>query len=223
MKIRFIRAPQRYNQAPFFDYARFASQSSTMDRLRDSLLALGLPGVFLVALLDSAGIPLPGGVDLLIMLLAWQEPSLFLVTAATAATGSTLGCLVLYRLGRTGGSKAVSRLDPDKRRWVADKVRDNDTAALAVAVLAPPPFPTKIFMLVAGLVGMPWSRFVLAVFVGRMVRYTAEAYLAVRLGDRAIETLERNYPVIGACLVGGVVIYLVLKRFQRKSTSNAAG
>ena len=194
-----------------------------MDRLRDSLLALGLPGVFLVALLDSAGIPLPGGVDLLIMLLAWQEPSLFLVTAATAATGSTLGCLVLYRLGRTGGSKAVSRLDPDKRRWVADKVRDNDTAALAVAVLAPPPFPTKIFMLVAGLVGMPWSRFVLAVFVGRMVRYTAEAYLAVRLGDRAIETLERNYPVIGACLVGGIAIYLVLKRLQRRPTSNAAG
>ena len=194
-----------------------------MDRLRDSLLALGLPGVFLVALLDSAGMPLPGGVDLLIMLLAWQEPSLFLVTAATAATGSTLGCLVLYRLGRTGGSKAVSRLDPDKRRWVVDKVRDNDTAAVAVAVLAPPPFPTKIFMLVAGLVGMPWSRFALAVFVGRMVRFTAEAYLAVRLGDRAIETLERNYPVIGACLVGGIVIYLVLKRFQRRPTSNAAG
>ena len=31
-----------------------------MDGLRDTLLALGLPGLFLIALLDSAGVPLPG-------------------------------------------------------------------------------------------------------------------------------------------------------------------
>ena len=40
-----------------------------MDALRDSLLPLGLPGLFLIAVLDSAGIPLPGGVDIVLMLL----------------------------------------------------------------------------------------------------------------------------------------------------------
>ena len=66
-----------------------------MDGLRDTLLVLGLPGLFLIALLDSAGVPLPGGVDIILLLLAWQQPSLFLVIALTAAVGSTLGCLVL--------------------------------------------------------------------------------------------------------------------------------
>ena len=194
-----------------------------MDRFRDSLLALGLPGLFLIALLDSAGIPLPGGVDLVLMLLAWQEPSLFIRIALTAAVGSTLGCLVLYRLGLTGGGRAVRRLDPNKRQWVTEKVRDNDVAAMMLAVLAPPPFPTKIFMLVAGLVGMSWSRFTVAVFIGRMMRFTGEAYLAVRLGDRAFETLERNYPVVGVCLVGGIILYLVMRRLQRRPPTTAAG
>ena len=49
-----------------------------MDALRDSLLTLGLPGLFLIAMFDSAGIPLPGGVDIVLMLLAWQQPSFFL-------------------------------------------------------------------------------------------------------------------------------------------------
>ena len=191
-----------------------------MNRFSDSLLALGLPGLFLIALIDSAGIPLPGGVDIVIMLLAWQQPSIFILVALMAATGSTIGCLCLYRLGRTGGDRAISRLDPDKCRWVTEKVRDNDTVAMMIAVLAPPPFPTKIFMLVAGLVGMSWSRFTVAVFTGRMIRFTGEAYLAVQLGDRAFETLERNYPMIGVGLVIGVILYIVARLIQGRLTTN---
>ena len=59
-----------------------------MDRFRDTLLALGLPGLFLIAVLDSAGLPLPGGVDIVLMLLAWQQPALFVVIALAAAARS---------------------------------------------------------------------------------------------------------------------------------------
>ena len=187
-----------------------------MDRLRDTLLALGVPGLFLIALLDSAGVPLPGGVDIVLMLLSWQQPSLVVAIALVAAVGSTLGCLILYRVGRTGGEVALRRLDPEKRRWVTEKIRENDTMAVLVAVLAPPPLPTKIFILVAGFVEMPWLRFVAAVFTGRMIRFGGEAYLAVRLGDQALETLQRNYPLIGAGLAGGVVVYLVAKWLRRR-------
>ena len=188
-----------------------------MDAFRDTLLALGVPGLFLIALLDSAGVPLPGGVDIVLMLLSWQQPSLFILFALTASVGSTLGCFVLYRVGRTGGEMA-GRLDPEKRRWVTEKVLENDILAMMVAVLAPPPLPTKVFMLVAGFVGMPWQRFVAAVFAGRMIRFGGEAYLAVRLGDRALETLQQYYPLIGAVLAGAVAVYLVVKwsRKQRE-------
>ncbi len=187
-----------------------------MDAFRDSLLALGVPGLFLIALLDSAGVPLPGGVDIVLMLLSWQHPSLFVVIALTAVVGSTIGCLILYRVGRTGGEVALGRLDPEKRRWVTEKIRENDTMAVLVAVLAPPPLPTKIFTLVAGCVGMPWPRFAMAVFAGRMIRFGGEAYLAVRLGDQALETLRRYYPLIGAGLAVGVVVYLVVKRLRKR-------
>lgn len=193
-----------------------------MDGLRDSLLALGIPGLFLIAFLDSAGVPLPGGVDVVVLLLAWQQPSLFVWIALAASTGSTLGCLVLYRIGRTGGDRAVRRLDPGKREWVTRKVRENDVFAMLVAVLAPPPFPAKVFMLVAGIVGMSWIRFAGAIFVGRMIRFTGEAYLAVRLGDRAVETLQEHYPTIGAALALAVILYLGVKRFRKRRRLPAA-
>ena len=194
-----------------------------MDRLRDTLLALGLPGLFLIALIDSAGLPLSGGVDIVLMLLSWQQPSLFVVVALIASVGSTIGCFVLYRIGRTGGEVAMRRLDPKKRDWVTAKVRENDILAMVVAVLAPPPLPTKIFMLVAGFVGMPWTRFVAAVFTGRMIRFCGEAYLAVRLGDRAFETLQGHYRLIAAGLATGVIVYVVVKWLRKRRTLEAAG
>lgn len=194
-----------------------------MDGLRNSLLALGLPGLFLIAVLDSAGIPLPGGVDIVLMLLSWQQPRLFLLVALTASVGSTIGCLVLYRLGRTGGELAVRRLDPKKREWVIAKLRENDILAMMVAVLAPPPFPTKVFMLVAGFVGMSWPRFVTAVFAGRMIRFSGEAYLAVRLGDQALETLQRQYPTIGAVLVFAVALYFAVRWLRHRRALSATG
>lgn len=194
-----------------------------MDGFLDSLLALGLPGLFLIALLDSVGVPIPGGVDIVLMLLSWQQPSLFVVIALTAVVGSTIGCLVLYRVGCTGGEVAMRRLDSEKRRWVTEKVRENELLAILVAVMAPPPFPTKVFILVAGFVGMSWPRFAAAVFLGRMIRYWSEAYLAVRLGDAAFETLQRYYPFIGAGLTVGVVGYLVVKWLRKRRSLDANG
>ena len=194
-----------------------------MDGFRDSLLALGVPGLFLIALLDSAGIPLPGGVDVVLLLLVWRQPSLFLLAALAAAVGSTLGCLVLYRVGRTGGDRAVRRMDPEKRRRVTQRVRDNDVAALLVAVLAPPPFPTKVFMLAAGVVGVSWPRFVGAVFAGRLIRFAGEAYLAVRLGDRAVDALQQHYPAIGAGLALSVLLYFAVKWVRKRRLLQGAG
>ena len=192
-----------------------------MDGLRDTLLALGLPGLFLIALLDSAGVPLPGGVDIVLLLLAWQQPSRAFLIALVATVGSTLGCLVLYRVGLKGGEVAMRRLDPSKREWVTAKVRENDVLAILVAVLAPPPLPTKVFMLVAGCVRMPWPRFVLAVFGGRLVRYGGEAYLAVRLGDQALATLQSHYPTIGGVLALAVIAYVGFRWLRKRRAADA--
>jgi membrane protein YqaA with SNARE-associated domain len=181
-----------------------------METLRDSLLALGLPGLFLVALLDSL-VPLPGGVDAIVMLLAWKRPELCVVVALVAALGSSLGGWILFRIAHQGGSIALRRFDARKHRWVSERVRRNGALAIVVAVLAPPPLPTKVFIIVAGLVGMDWRRFVAAVFLGRLARYLGEAYLAVRVGDRAAEVLRANSHVVALAL-GLLVLGVLLGR-----------
>lgn len=183
-----------------------------MDSVKEYLLAFGLPGLFAIAFLDSAGVPLPGGVDLVVMLLSWQRPELFILIALVAAVGSAAGCWVLYRLARVGGDAMLARFPKEKQEWVTEKVRRNDILAVSVAMLGPPPFPTKLFILVAGVVRMDWRRFVGAVFCGRLVRYLGEAYLAVRLGDRAMATLQDNYLTIAIALVAMVVVVLVGRR-----------
>jgi len=183
-----------------------------VDSVKEYLLAFGLPGLFAIAFLDSAGVPLPGGVDLVIMLLSWQRPSLFALVALVAAVGSTAGCLVLYRIARVGGDAMLARFPKEKQEWVTEKVHRNDILAVTVAMLGPPPFPTKLFILVAGAARMDWRRFVAAVFFGRFVRYLGEAYLAVRLGDHAMAALQENYLTIAVALAATVVVFLVGRR-----------
>jgi membrane protein YqaA with SNARE-associated domain len=133
-----------------------------------------------------------------------------------AALGSVLGssCSTIAERG-----DAMSRFPADKQEWVKEKVRRNDTLAVLVAMLGPPPFPTKLFILVAGVVRMDWRWFVAAVFAGRLVRFLGEAYLAVKLGDRAADTLKDHYPSIAVTLAAAVVLFLLVRRFMGRGAT----
>ncbi len=123
-----------------------------MESLRSYLLAFGIPGLFVIAFIDSAGIPLPGGVDLVVMLLAWQRPEFFVPVVFVAAIGSTTGCWMLYRLSNAAGKKTLKRFSSSKQELVIEKLKRNDILAMFVAMLGPPPFPTKLFILIAGVI-----------------------------------------------------------------------
>ena len=196
------------------------SVAMILETLKNKLLTLGIPGLFLISFLDSAGVPLPGGADLVVMLLSWQRPAHLFLIAVVAALGSVLGSLVLYHIARTKGDAMMSRFPKDKQDRVKEKFRRNDILALLVAMLGPPPLPTKFFVLVAGVVRMDWRRFVAAVFAGRLIRFLGEAYLAVKLGDRAAETLKEHYPSIAGALAAAVVLYLLLRRFVQRGPRN---
>ena len=183
-----------------------------MGSLRDALLALGWPGLVAIAVLDSSGVPLPGGVDLVVMLLSAQQPALFPLAALLAAGGSTAGCWVLYRVGRRGGRAVLARVSERRRDRVHRAVRRNDVLAVSAAMLGPPPFPTKVFVLMAGVVAMDARRFVASVFAGRLVRYGALGWLAARFGDRAGELLEAHSATIGLGLVAALLLVVLARR-----------
>jgi membrane protein DedA with SNARE-associated domain len=192
-----------------------------MKTLSDLLLAWGLPGLCLIALLDSAGVAMPGGPDAVVMLLSWRRPSLALAVVLVATLGSTGGNWILYQVGRKGGDLALKRFGPSRRTRVADKLRRNDILTIAVATLVPPPLPTKIFILLAGAFEMRMRRFLLAAFGGRLVRYSVEAYLGLRFGDDAAAIAARHRGTLALVLAAVVVGFVIVRRLRSRRRATA--
>jgi membrane protein YqaA with SNARE-associated domain len=187
-----------------------------MARLKDFLLAFGIPGLLLIAFLDSAAVPMAGGPDAVVMLLAWQSPARAAWIVLAAAVGSMLGCLVLQQIGRRGGDLALARFSAAKRERVKRMLARNDLWAVLLAVLGPPPFPTKVLILAAGVIRMNRIRFALGVFFGRCVRYGGEAYLGIRFGEQAAAVLKQQYPAIAAVLAAFVALWVAAHYFRRR-------
>jgi membrane protein YqaA with SNARE-associated domain len=178
------------------------------------LAALGIPGLFVIALIDAAAVPIMGGAEALTMLLAWQEPARLPLIVLAGALGATIGALVFYRLGRAGGDLALSRLQPAKQEWVKKQVTRHAFWALLVCVVLPPPFPTKPLVLAAGVVGTPLAVFTAAVFTGRLARYSVLGYLGYRFGDQAAQAVRTYYPQVLLVAAGLVLLYFLGRKLM---------
>jgi membrane protein YqaA with SNARE-associated domain len=189
---------------------------SLLDRLSQYLLVMGIPGLFLIAFLDSAAVPMAGGPDFVILLLSWQEPSMIYLIALVAAAGSTLGCFVLYGIGFKGGEKALSKFSSRKREWVETKMRDYGIWIIVASVIAPPPFPTKLAILAAGVLRTSRIQLLVGVFLGRMLRYSVFAYLGARFGDEAADVIKAYYPELAVALVIGLSIIILIRTYRNR-------
>ena len=69
-----------------------------LTKLSHYLVSLGPFGLLAIAFLDSVLVPMPGGVDAVLLLLAASRPSWMLIYVASATIGSTIGCVVLYHI-----------------------------------------------------------------------------------------------------------------------------
>ena len=155
--------------------------------------ALGAPGLFLVAALDSSILSLPQVNDLLLILSVTRHPELMPLYASMSTLGSLAGCFVMYMIGRKGEEALIRKRfsGPRSQRALALFNRFGMLAVLVPAIL-PPPAPFKIFVILAGASRMsPWT-FATAVLLGRGFRYFGEGLLAVWYGERAIAFLEEN-------------------------------
>ncbi|HSE38759.1 MAG TPA: VTT domain-containing protein [Blastocatellia bacterium] len=163
----------------------FFGLKSVLQSLLESLKAWGAPGLFGVSLIDSAGIPLPGGVDLVMIWLSANKPALMPVYALAATAGSAVGCTVLYLLARRAGVAALKRVTPERRDRIENLLGRYDLIAVMVPSVMPPPFPFKPFVLGAGVFKLKTWRFITAIFIGRAVRFLIEGWLAIEFGEGA--------------------------------------
>ena len=188
-----------------------------LTRLSEYLITFGAFGLFAVALLDSTFVPLPSSADALMMLLSATNPSWMLLYAFMATAGSAIGCWILYLISRRAGSRALNRFSEAKQNRVKNLIERYDMWAVLAATLLPPPFPFKLFVVTAGVFRFSLLRFMLAIIAGRAFRFVLEGYFAVRYGMQAKEILAKYYPWIGLGLVAGIVLFVFVKRWIKRS------
>jgi membrane protein YqaA with SNARE-associated domain len=194
-----------------------------VDWIRTTALALGAPGLFVVAFLDSSFLSFPEINDLLVVYMVTEHKSRLVLYASAATLGSITGCLVLYFLGRKGGDAFVrKRFSSERVDRTLAVVRRHGVLAVLIPALLPPPAPFKIFVLLAGVAGISAPNFALAIGIGRGIRYFGEGLLAVRYGDQAMEYLEGNLRTVSLALVGllviGLAAYVLLTRAKARKS-----
>jgi membrane protein YqaA with SNARE-associated domain len=188
-----------------------------LGQLSQYLVSFGPFGLLAIAFLDSVLIPMPGGVDAVLLLLSAARPSWMLIYVAAATVGSTAGCVGLYRLSQKAGKRALARFSESKQKRVKDLIDRYDVMSVLVASLLPPPFPFKLFVVSSGVFRLNLVRFTLAIAAGRTFRYLLEGYLAARYGEHAKDVLARYYPTIGITLAVVIVVGFIAKALMRQS------
>jgi membrane protein YqaA with SNARE-associated domain len=165
------------------------------------------PAMIVIGALDSSLLSLPEVNDYLVVARCFAHPRTVFFFPLFAATGSVLGCLLLYTILRRGGQAVLHR------RFRIDHVQRVERAyarfgilALAVPALLPPPMPFKIFVATAGALQFPRRRFLVTILLARSLRYYVEGTLAVFYGERVVRFLKDNGIIIisvvtGICLI----------------------
>lgn len=163
------------------------------------LKPLGSWAVFAVAGIDSAffGVPL----DPVVATYVYQNRSHALLYPFMAAAGSAAGCVILYWIGYRGGEilllKRMSRVRFERIRRSFDR---HEFWALMIPSMLPPPFPFKAVVLAASAFEMNFWHFLLAIFLGRLLRFVLLGIFVLRFGPQVMafgsDVLAKHWIVI---------------------------
>lgn len=188
----------------------------------DFLIAIGPAGVFLLALLDSAGIPLPGAMDAWLILEAVKSPERAWITAGMAIVGSVGGNIALFWAARHGGRRWMKTPDVNKPGKFREWFRRYGLATVFVpAVLPVPPMPLKAFVVSAGVLHTRFGQFFVVILVARVIRYFGEAYLGIRLGKEGAWTFLKSnaWPMVGIMLAVALLVVVVIRFNGRRQAA----
>ena len=187
--------------------------------IANALIAFGPLGVFLAGFLDSMGIPLPAVIDIYLLGVAIKTPQMGYFAAAMALLGSAGGNYILFHAARYGGNRFMKREAPDSRRekfrlWFE---RYGLLTVFIPAVVPFLPLPLKVFVVSAGAMKTPTSRFIGVIILARVMRYFGMVWLATRLGEGAPEFLSHNkWSMAAAFLTMSLALVFAIKWRDRR-------
>ena len=180
------------------------------------------------AAVDGSFLGMP--LDAIFVGYVYHDRSRFLMYVLLASAGSALGSIVLYVIGYTGGEVLLrKRLSAERFEKIHASFDHHEFWALMFPAMLPPPTPFKIVLLAAAAFEMNFAHFLLAIFLGRFVRFLIEALLTIWFGPGIVTLTGRVFAHhfvwilvgVGALLVG----WLIWRRAKRGSVENknAAG
>ncbi len=165
------------------------AQKSGHGHMPPWLIHLGLPGLFVVSLLDAAIIPLPlpGSGDVLLLLLCAQRGSHPVLLAFAAVVASVIGGYTTWRAGQKGGESMLDYFAPKRMikpvtRWM----KSHGFLTIATSALLPPPIPLMPLLLGAGALGASRRQFLTAFALARGIRYGLMAWIGATYGRRVL-------------------------------------
>ena len=184
---------------------------------------MGIFGLFLFSVLDSSFLVLPFGNDLLLIGLTSSDKShvVWIGYVIAAAVGSVLGVLLVDFPARAAGEKGLQRFVGERTlSELKAKLKKKAGVTVLITSLLPPPFPFTPVMMTASALQYPRVKLLGNVFVGRLIRYTIEAILALYYGRKLIRYINSDwfaYLVYALIAVAAVTSFLsVLKWFSKR-------
>ena len=187
-------------------------------------LYFAAPAMIIIGALDSSLLSLPEINDYLVVGRCFKDPKAAFYFPLFAATGSVIGCNLLYTIVRRGGQAVL------RKRFKLENIKRVERAyerfgflAIGIPAILPPPLPFKIFVATAGALEYPRWKFLLTVMIARSFRYYVEGILAVYYGRRVLLFMKDNglvvISIVASIVLIGLIIYLII---NRRLNANAA-
>ena len=173
--------------------------------------SLGGVGLIPLGVIDCSIIPIPGFMDVLTILLAARDRNLWPYYALMATAGSLLGSYITYHIASTGGEHAVARHISRHKVQRFYKIFERwGFGAIVVPAVLPPPVPFVAFLFAAGAAKYPVKKFLLALLVGRGIRYSLLAFLAGHYGRYILTFISTKHHPVALPLIAGVLVLAVI-------------
>jgi membrane protein YqaA with SNARE-associated domain len=181
-------------------------------KITEFLVALGPVGILAVAFID-AGIPIPNGLDFLVILLSVKAPASAPLWVTLAVLGSSTGNMLLFYLSRKGGQRLLKAEAPEGyRRRFRLWFNRYGLVTVFIPALIPIPMPLKFFVVSSGMLGISWIYFLGIVVLARTVRYGGEAYLGVQLGEHSSKYLDdHKLQLFAIAALLFIALYLLIR------------
>ncbi len=191
------------------------------------LKPLGIWGVLGFAAVDAAFLGMP--LDAIVAGYSYADPKRFLLYSAMGATGSALGSIVIYLIGYKGGEMLlVKRIGQQRFDKITASFERHGFLAIMLPSMLPPPTPFKLFVLSAGVAEMSFTRFLGAIFFGRLLRFSIVSLIVIRYGPQILGfvggMVHNHLRLLIAIVAAGILIgwWTVRLRKRRRNSRPAA-